>query len=898
MAGGRSLVNFLESRRVTTEGSPVTHLGLGSLKGKYFIGEDEQDEFYDIFYDHVEVCRNKAALVDAPSKIGCPKVDLDFLYDQSINVNQHTPKQVHEFAKLYVNTLKKFLVFDYPVEVFVSEKKKPCLKENKPDTLSSGLHIQIPSLRTNKYVECDVREIMLTYMEDIFGSLPLKEKEWSKVYDVAIAKRSSGFMMYGASKPHGLPYLVSHIVEVNGDQVTEKPIPAFSIETLKIMNTREFDETKETPMTEDAQTKYSSNDTLDVAVSGGRAVLPSRGRQLERKNISSRSSSPTNIVVRPLTPEEMQHVREHVNNLGAHRSNEYIEWIEVGLCLKNIWADEQMYEVFEEFSRKYPGFSVRECMNKWNSFKLQNDGRRLNIGSLLYWSRQDNAENYQTIERNNVIRKVDASRSGAEYDVASVVYAKFRDEYKCVNYGKNVWYKFMGHGWVELDRGVQLQQELSVRIWKLYIDRSTYYANKLTDGSIKDCQAKEPRECGCAFCDATLRHADMLKVAHQLKKTAFKESVMRECREIFLDELFVKKVDENRLLLACRNGVFDMNTCVFREGTPEDYVSFSTGLDYNDIPHTSYKEWPEIKEFLRKILPVKGVRKYVKGHLARTLCGIGNQKFHVLTGGGSNGKSMLICLLETALGDYACKVPISLLTQQRNKSSSAAPELIRLKGRRFVSMQEPDEAVPLNTGLMKELTSSEKLLARDLYAGSKSMIEFELQCKLHLACNDKPKINSNDGGTRRRFVVINFPSKFVMSPEAPNEFKMDPTIERKVKSEEWGRCFLAYLIYLFKRYKDRELTPPEEVLEYTNEYREENNVIEKFIADCVRVPDSEEDVVGIRRATLTDTFKTWWETTRGTRDWKVTEMQREIEKRYGKYPYGGWKNFQIRMDIE
>jgi len=54
--------------------------------------------------------------------------------------------------------------------------------------------------------------------------------------------------------------------------------------------------------------------------------------------------------------------------------------------------------------------------------------------------------------------------------VASVVYTKFREEYKCVNYGKNVWFKFMGHVWIELDKGVQLQQELSVK----YLEALTF----------------------------------------------------------------------------------------------------------------------------------------------------------------------------------------------------------------------------------------------------------------------------------------------------------------------------------------------------------------------------------------------------------------------------------------
>lgn len=902
MSAAGGLVNFLERKRVTTQGDAHTHTTAGSAPGKYFIGEDDLQEFYELYYDYVEVHRNKIWLIEAPTPLGICRVDLDLLYEAGTTTNLHTRDQVTTFVREYVDTLKRYLTFADDVKVYVMEKKKPVIKR---DGAAGGIHIMIPKLKTNKYIELAVRESMLTRMGDIFGDLPLKEKEWSKVYDKTVASRSTGWTMYGAAKPGGLPYITTMTVTVGPSTfaVDESPV-AFTIDLLKDLCIRELDDSKETPMTADATRLYGNlPDTTDqVRISGGRAVAPSRGRPAERRLPGSRDSSPNPaMVLRPLSAEEMQHVRDHVQNLAPHRAFTYIEWVEVGQCLKNIHPD--LYDEFEEFSRQDTAkFNLRECMSKWNSFSFRNDGQRLMMGSLMYWSRQDNPDMYFEIEKSNILRKIDASHGGAEYDVASVVYSKYRDQYKCVNFGKNVWFKFMGHVWVELDRGIQLQQELSTEIWKMYKQRAGFYNQKLTDGSVTQCNAKEPKDCasnGCEYCSVLIMEDDLAKIAKQLKKTAFKENVMKECRELFLDETFIKKVDENRHLLACRNGVFDMEKCEFRDGKPEDYLSFSTNLDYDpQLSHRDYREWLEIQDFMTKVLPDPEVREYVERHFSRSLNGIGNQKLHILTGTGSNGKSMLINLMETAMGDYACKVPISLLTQGRNKASAASPETIRLKGRRYVSMQEPDETVPLNTGLMKELTSSEKIIARDLYSGAKSMIEFELQCKFHLACNDKPKVNSNDGGTWRRLVVINFLSKFVPNPDGVNQYKLDTSIERKVKSEEWGKCFLAYLIYLFKKYHGSELQPPEKVLEYTKEYREENNAITKFINECTRESGADEDAVGIRKPTLTDTFKTWWETNRGTRDWKVQEMFKEIEARYGKYPYGGWKSFQIRTDID
>ena len=119
-----------------------------------------------------------------------------------------------------------------------------------------------------------------------------------------------------------------------------------------------------------------------------------------------------------------------------------------------------------------------------------------------------------------------------------------------------------------------------------------------------------------------------------------------------------------------------------------------------------------------------------------------------------------------------------------------------------------------------------------------------------------------------------------------------------MKSEDWGKCFLNYLISTFKAHHGEEINPPLEVLEYTNEYREENNAIMKFINEYTRVATEGEEVVPVRKPTLTDKFKQWWETNRGTRDWSIQGMLKEIETKYGKYTYGGWTTFQIRNDVD
>jgi phage/plasmid-associated DNA primase len=242
-------------------------------------------------------------------------------------------------------------------------------------------------------------------------------------------------------------------------------------------------------------------------------------------------------------------------------------------------------------------------------------------------------------------------------------------------------------------------------------------------------------------------------------------------------------------------------------------------------------------------------------------------------------------------------MPISLLTQQRGKAGAASPEMVRVKGRRFVTMQEPDEQVPLNTGLMKELTSSEKITARDLYAGAKAMIDFDVQARFHLACNEKPKINAKDGGTWRRLIVINFLSKFVANPTQPNEFLIDETIMQKTLSVEWAEAFLSYIVHLYTvNHGIRKLDIPKKVQEYSEEYKEENDLVSQYVREMlVTITDATEQPDPITKGALTSSFQEWKRNNEVGKMGQATtnDLYKKIESIYGKYPRNGWTSFRF-----
>lgn len=869
-----------------------------SLKGgKYFIPDEHKDQFYELYVESIRD-QEKQYLTEKSTDIGPLRVDFDFIYGNDVTKHLHTREQVLAFCQAYMDEIKQYLVLSENTDLYIMEKRKPTL-DTKKQRMKSGIHIVVPDVCTHKFVEQRVRRNLLKNMSTYFPSLPLTET-WEKIYDEGVVNRSVPWTLYGSRKndPNSLPYMTSYIVRYskNGVEIIDT-VPPVTVDLMKTLSLVR-DDSSETPMTEEGKKIYAglSKPEPDVRISGGGAVLPRRGRQATRGDKpGSRASSPANrIALQPLDPERKDYLKQHVMNLKEERFKDYNMWVQVGICLHNIHPD--LLDVFLDFSSQDDQkYNEAECINKWNSLTFRNDGDRLGEGTLRYWSREDDEEEYHEIESRNVDRLIVlAASTGTEYDVACVIHAAFRGMYICSDFGKNVWYRWVGHVWRETDRGIDLQLKLSKDIARKFLMKENAVGHEMLNRGLTTCSGDGKGDCGaCDYCDMEKKRNGLNQIYTKLKTTRFKDNVMKECRELFFDENFTKKVDSNKDIIAFNNGVLELfDDFKFRDGKPEDYMSFSTGIDYDpEKQYYEYDTWPEVDKFIKQVLPDPEVRDYFLKHLATNLVG-GNpaQKFHVMTGSGSNGKSMITNLAATSLGDYACTVPITLFTQKRGSASAANPETIRLKGRRMVTMQEPDEAVALNTGLMKLVSSGEKMYARDLF---KSGVEFEVQAKFHLACNDKPKINTTDGGTWRRLVVINFISKFVPKPSDVNEFPLDETIQHKVVSTQWATPFLNYLVHLLKEGKGyRKLEAPAKVLEYTSDYRNENDGIAKFISDKLVAVQEGDVITPVSKTDLKRAFRQWKDDN-DQRTLSPTDLEKRVIEKFGKYMKGGWTQFKI-----
>jgi hypothetical protein len=160
-----------------SEGEKTTHNSM--IGGAWAIDEDDLPEFYRLYCDYI---RNHGPhhLTEKSTRIGALRVDLDFLYNGIHEAHLHTQEQTIDFVKAWISEFKNYLKFDGVVEIVVMEKSAPTVKGSQS---KSGIHLVVPSLKSNRYIEEAVRRTLLPRMgKEFFAGLPLVE-DWRKVYD-------------------------------------------------------------------------------------------------------------------------------------------------------------------------------------------------------------------------------------------------------------------------------------------------------------------------------------------------------------------------------------------------------------------------------------------------------------------------------------------------------------------------------------------------------------------------------------------------------------------------------------------------------------------------------------------------------------------------------------------
>jgi len=612
--------NKFLSRFRSEKGQGYTHTSIGQPKISLNVPDDRQEEFLAA-YKRAMIGGIPLHLTEKPKNPSCMRADLDFRFslpsDETTRFTRlYTTEHIDNIALSYFKVLHEYV--DAPPECFMAyimEKSRPSEYRHK---LKDGIHIVWPYLVVSNHMQHWIRKKILDVAKEMFAGLPLLNL-YDDVVDIAIIDRNA-WQMYGSKKPDNEPYRVSRVLTYDVEEGTQAGslIDVTPASITAEMDLSYVDLFSMRNKSEAMPVKADKAQEIEEYI---RCVLPTMDERRKTKLHQQIFGKAINHVRNYTNDEELHLARQLVIEcLNQVRAENYEDWIKLGWTLRNI--DYRLIDAWTEFSKLSSKYMSGECEKIWDTMRIDT----LGMGTLRWWAMQDNEQRYNDILESNVITLVDkCTNENAHFDVAKVVYSMFKDEYRFTL--RDTWYMFSKtkHRWVRSCEGLKLRFELSNRVCAEFIKRANYWsmqANQLPTGSE---QTKEVY---------MRRQHDLSNISWNLKKSGYKENVMRECKCLFADEKFEEMLDSHPHLLGFENGVYDLRMHEFRGGSPDDYISFSTGRYYMPFD-PACPEAKEIDNYFKQVFTNPNVCKYFKDLLAVMIDGgMRQEKFYVFTGNG------------------------------------------------------------------------------------------------------------------------------------------------------------------------------------------------------------------------------------------------------------------------
>lgn len=880
-----TLNKFLNTRYTTSD--TISHLKLGKPGGRYYISKDDLAQFYEL-YDKA-IGKGDLHIVERPMEYSPFIIDID--YDTVHKDRIYTNADILTICKFCRSLIvSMFMVRSKAFRIFIMEKDAPSKKgDNK---YKDGFHILFPSIGIHTYM----RFYILTQLSNELKKIQMFsgsgcKNDYSKIVDLSIV-RNNGITMYESTKPESKKYVITAIY--NGKMENLLGIESYTnLELLNVLSNRRyvnnsFTERKESFPLEDFN-KIMSNMEKIHGKKGDKRIVEDENKKVSTKQVneeegfsdSDEENNDSKSSNKNKSKEKFDFVNsdnerlykkvkaEKISNadriklkdievakklaaiLSKKRAADYHTWLYAGWALYNI--SDTLLDTFKLFSKKCGSkYDPAVCESVWN--KAKSGDNCFGMPSLQNWAREDNAKEYMNILRESMNEFFVRAEEGCDYDLAKLVYELYKYRFKCVSIKHNIWYEFIGHRWTEVENGYTLNALISDGLVNEFLKLSTQYIRNFDEDE------------GHMKRDAAMKKSnDIVNLTKKLRKDSFKNSVINQCKILFLDKKFEEKLDSNKDLIGFENGVFDIKNGIFRDGMTDDHITFNTGYDYIKYKHTD-PEVIEIKEYLSTIQRAPDMAEYLLILISSYISGHNkDQQFIIWTGIGSNGKSLTVTILKFVFGDYFGVLPNKLLTAKRAGAGTATPELAETKGKRLVVFQEPENDDIIQVGYMKELSGSDDIVARKLF---RDPFTFTPQFKMILTCNKLPSIPSTDRGTWRRIRVTPFDSEFVDVNEKGNHALTNRPLSSKQfpkkydfeeKMERWRSPFMWLLIDTYlNKYKGRCMKDyePAKVTSETKQYEKKSDVIYGFIDQLYEFTSDKKDTIRFKE--LYDSFREYF----------------------------------------
>lgn len=299
-----------------------------------------------------------------------------------------------------------------------------------------------------------------------------------------------------------------------------------------------------------------------------------------------------------------------------------------------------------------------------------------------------------------------------------------------------------------------------------------------------------------------------------------------------------ESMDADNWSLNCANGILDLRT-----GKMSAHRKDALMTQVSQIAHREESECPRWLEFLDTIFNGnRALIDFIQRSLGYCLTGsVQEQVMFLCHGGGSNGKTTFVRVVQHILADYATQIDSNILMTSKGEQHPTG--LTDLKGKRFAGAAESDRGRQLAEAMIKQLTGDDIITARRM---RKDYIRFMPTHKLWLLVNHKPIIKGNDEGIWRRLMYVPFTVTI-------QEEQKDRDLLQKLQGEAEG--IFRWMVEGCLQWQQQGLNPPRIVRDEVESYRDDMDLLKDFFEEvCTIAPG-----LRVTKRELFESYKEWCE---------------------------------------
>ncbi len=324
------------------------------------------------------------------------------------------------------------------------------------------------------------------------------------------------------------------------------------------------------------------------------------------------------------------------------------------------------------------------------------------------------------------------------------------------------------------------------------------------------------------------------KITKQLKVFNSRQAKAKETLEVIKnsldDPVLQEKINSDPNIINCKNGLFDLQTMELKPHAP-DYISthqinaeFDMSSDYSRFEQFLAEVFinDEGKPDLELISVVQEFMGY---------CLYSSIPFHkalLFYGDGSNGKSVLIEVIEYLLKGHTSNVHFEVIGKDLFSTADLSDSLLNISAEIGTNAYFKD-------GVVKQLIAGDCIRAQ---RKNQPAFDFNPTAKHILTANSLPQSADKSFAFFRRFMVIPFHQRFLSQNEID---QLNEDLKHKIKpenpylveelKEEINGIFLFALVGLERLLNNRGFTQSAQINKLAETFKIRSSSVETFLKD-------------------------------------------------------------------